>query len=220
MRLDAAIADAAIRLYAGFWFAKCKWRYSLQGSILCKSCDHVGAQALPALSLLGRLAGIPALNEKGSQNFNAMFRKLFLVLVLALPYAESRAGLSQPDTLLQPKDKDSVHTAPHQMARFPGGENAMLTYISQAVKYPEKARRDNIQGTVYASFIVESDGMITSIQILRGVHQALDKEVLRVLSLMPAWEPALHFGEEVRSRFILPVRFSLKGKERKNKRKR
>jgi TonB family protein len=82
--------------------------------------------------------------------------------------------------------------------------------MQESLRYPASAKEDAVYGTVYASFVVRRDGRITDAEVLRGVREDLDREVLRVLSGMPSWEPARNEGgEAVSMRFNLPVRFSL-----------
>lgn len=93
---------------------------------------------------------------------------------------------------------------------FPGGEQALLDYIGSNVQYPKKARKKNIQGTVYISFIVEMDGKVTTVRVLRGIGGGCDKEAVRVVSSMPDWKPGYQDGEPVRVQFNLPIRFILR----------
>ncbi len=93
---------------------------------------------------------------------------------------------------------------------FPGGEQALLDYIRSNVQYPKKARKKNIQGTVYISFIVEMDGKVTNVRVLRGIGGGCDEEAVRVVSSMPDWKPGYQDGEPVRVQFNLPIRFILR----------
>lgn len=95
------------------------------------------------------------------------------------------------------------------MPKFPGGEQAMMTYLQENLTYPVKAREARIQGSVFVSFIVERDGKLSTLQVVRGVGGGLDEEALRVVKNMPPWEPGTQGGEAVRVQFFLPIFFTL-----------
>lgn len=100
---------------------------------------------------------------------------------------------------------------------FPGGEPAMLKFIAQNVQYPALAREKDTQGIVLAEMVIEKDGSPGNMKIVRGVGDGCDEEVLRVLALMPKWEPGEKGDEKVRVRYVIPVRFRLEGGKRKKK---
>ena len=90
-----------------------------------------------------------------------------------------------------------------------GGMPALMEYLSKNIKYPEAAMKKGIQGRGIVQFVVEKDGSITNVKILRGVDPELDKEAVRVVSAMPKWRPGTQRGEAVRVRFTVPVMFRL-----------
>ena len=92
---------------------------------------------------------------------------------------------------------------------FPGGQQALLEFLRENVKYPEQALKDSIEGRVVLSFVVETDGSLTDPKVVRGVHPLLDAEALRVLKLMPRWEPGNQGGKEVRIKYNMPVTFKM-----------
>lgn len=96
------------------------------------------------------------------------------------------------------------------MPIYPGGEEALFAYIRSNVKYPRESIEINSQGIVYTTFVVERDGRLTDISILRGVDVFLDKEALRVVSQMPKWKPGYQRGKAVRVQFTLPIKFELR----------
>jgi protein TonB len=96
-----------------------------------------------------------------------------------------------------------------QQPSFPGGEAARLKYFGQNIKYPQEAREMNIQGTVYVGFVVEPNGSISNIKILRGIGGGCDEEAMRMVSGMPDWNPGKQRGRAVRVQFNLGVRFTL-----------
>lgn len=96
-----------------------------------------------------------------------------------------------------------------QMPMFPGGERALMQYLTSNIIYPKKARKNNIQGNVVLSFVVEKSGKISKIEVLRGVGGGCTEEAVRVIEQMPPWEPGKTDGVPVKVRFTLPIRFRL-----------
>jgi TonB family protein len=104
------------------------------------------------------------------------------------------------------KDQEMVYGKVSQMPQFPGGEDSLIQYISQNLRWP--STEAPCEGTVYITFIVQPDGSITNIQILRSLCPKYNEEALRVISLFPAWEPGKCHDIAVPVRITLPVRFS------------
>jgi len=96
---------------------------------------------------------------------------------------------------------------------FPGGEEALIKYLSDSIVYPQEAIDARIQGTVYASFVVENDGSITNVIIMRGIGGGCDEEAVRVIEGMPKWTPGYQRGIPLRVRFNLPIKFKLPEQE-------
>ncbi len=94
---------------------------------------------------------------------------------------------------------------------FPGGETARIKYLRDNIKYPQMARESGIQGTVYITFVVEPDGSISHVKILRGIGGGCDEEAIRVIKLMPKWKPGRQRGKPVRVQFNMPIKFTLQG---------
>ena len=103
--------------------------------------------------------------------------------------------------------EDEVFTIVENMPEIPGGINK---YLSENVKFPPAARANGIQGKVYVNFTVGKDGKIRDIKILRGVHDLLDKEAIRVVKAMPSWKPGKQRGKPVSVSYNLPINFKLK----------
>jgi TonB family protein len=93
--------------------------------------------------------------------------------------------------------------------QFPGGEEGRMQYLTDNIDYPKQARDEGIQGTVYVTFIVEADGSITNVKVLRGIGGGCDEEAVEVVEKMPDWEPGKKDGEAVRTQFNMPIRFTL-----------
>ncbi len=93
---------------------------------------------------------------------------------------------------------------------FPGGISNFYQYLSHEIKYPEAAQRNKTKGKVFASFIVEKNGALSDIQIIRSLSAETDKEALRVLNKSPRWNPALQDGVPVRVKYNIAINFALK----------
>lgn len=106
-------------------------------------------------------------------------------------------------------EQEEVFTFVEQMPQFPGGEAAFQAYLVKNLQYPEMEREAGIQGKVYASFVVDRDGKITDVKVVRGVSPGLDREALRVLKAMPNWSRGKQSGRAVAVRMTVPVRFVL-----------
>ena len=108
----------------------------------------------------------------------------------------------------KPKEEE-IFVAVEQQAEFPGGQAALMKWLSSNIRYPEAAQQNDIQGRVVVKFVVEKDGSIGHAEIARGVDKDLDREALRVVNKMPKWQPGKNNGVAVRSYFNLPVTFRL-----------
>jgi len=93
--------------------------------------------------------------------------------------------------------------------QFPGGEQGLINYITDNLKYPKKARRKGIQGKVFVTFVIEKDGSLSTINVAKGVHPLLDEEAVRLVKNMPAWKPGWANGQPVKVRFTLPLNFKV-----------
>lgn len=94
-------------------------------------------------------------------------------------------------------------------AIFPGGQANMFYFIMNYLNYPEESIELGEQGKVYLSFIVEPDGIISNIKVLRGASKLLDQEAMRIIGEMPRWIPAVCNGKRVRSKMNIPLNFAL-----------
>ncbi|MBQ1651795.1 MAG: energy transducer TonB [Paludibacteraceae bacterium] len=106
-------------------------------------------------------------------------------------------------------EEQKIHLVVEKMPEFPGGNDAMNRWLSKNIKYPLIAQENNIQGRVVCQFVVNSDGKIVDVQVVRGVEASLDAEAVRVIKSMPAWTPGRQGGKNVRVKYTLPIRFKL-----------
>lgn len=107
------------------------------------------------------------------------------------------------------KNTETVFTVVEESAMFPGGQDELIKYLAQNIKYPKQARVRGVEGLVSVSFVVEKDGSLTDIKLLRDIGSGCGQEALRVVKEMPKWKPAKLKGEIVRMQFNLPVKFTL-----------
>ncbi len=106
-------------------------------------------------------------------------------------------------------DPNEPLTIVEEMPEFPGGKEALFAYIGKELKYPVEAVENGIEGTVFIAFVVEPDGLITDVKLLRGIGGGCNEEATRVVKGMPKWVPGKQRGKAVRVRYNLPIRFKL-----------
>ena len=135
-----------------------------------------------------------------------------VLLVIVIAPARANAQDKREKTTQTRKDTttdDKVYEVCEQMPIFEGGDAALLKYLTDSVKYPELAKKHGVQGRVVIGFIVEKDGSLTNVKVLRAVDRALDAEALRVVKGMPKWIPGRQNGKRVRVRYLLPIHICL-----------
>ena len=139
-----------------------------------------------------------------------------VLLVIVVAPVRANAQDKKGKTTQTRKDTttdDKVYEVCEQMPIFEGGDAALLKYLTDSVKYPELAKKHGVQGRVVIGFIVEKDGSLTDVKVLRHVDIALDAEALRVVKGMPKWIPGCQDEQLVRVRYNVPVSFRLKPME-------
>lgn len=113
-----------------------------------------------------------------------------------------------------PGKEDSIFKVVEKMPLFNGGKEELYSYLGKNIKYPEEAKQKGIEGTVFVTFVVEKDGSVTNVKILRGIGAGCDEEAYRVVQTMPRWTPGYQDGKPVRVSFNLPIKYKL-AKEKK-----
>lgn len=106
-------------------------------------------------------------------------------------------------------EETKVFDVVEQMPQFKGGDQALMEYLNKNLRYPPIAEENGIKGRVVCQFVVERDGSITDVKVVRSVDPSLDKEAVRVIKAMPKWTPGKQNGSAVRVKFTLPVTFTL-----------
>lgn len=104
---------------------------------------------------------------------------------------------------------DEVFVVVEEQAEFPGGLDSMYAYIVKNLKYPEAAKEKGIEGRVFVSFIIEKDGSISNVKILRGIGGGCEEAAVEMIKNMPKWKPGKQRGKPVRFQFMLPIKFEL-----------
>ena len=106
-------------------------------------------------------------------------------------------------------DDNEIYESAEHMPTYPGGVEALMSFIQSNLHYPEEAKADNAEGMVQVSFVVEKDGSTSEFEVLDEHHPALEAEAVRVLQQMPKWNPATQHGVKVRVEYVVPVKFTL-----------
>ena len=102
-----------------------------------------------------------------------------------------------------------VFTIVEEMPAYPGGDAKLYEYLGKNIKYPQIARESGIQGRVFVNFVVEPDGSVSNVKVMRGIGGGCDEEAVRVIKTMPKWKPGKQRGKAVRVTYTIPVVFKL-----------
>ena len=135
-----------------------------------------------------------------------------ILLVIVIAPVRANAQDKKGKTTQTRKDSttdDKVYEVCEQMPIFEGGDAALLKYLREYLKYPDKTKDRGVQGRLVIGFIVEKDGSLTDVKVLRPVDIDLDAEVLRLVKGMPKWIPGRHNGQRVRVKYLLPIHICL-----------
>ena len=117
--------------------------------------------------------------------------------------------VEEPQKVEEEVEDQTVFQVVEKMPEFPGGMAACLKFLSNNIKYPTISQENGVQGKVIVQFVVNKDGSIVDPVVVRSVDPYLDKEALRVISMMPKWSPGMQRGKPVRVKYTVPVTFRL-----------
>jgi len=131
-----------------------------------------------------------------------MKKILFTLITLAFILSAK----AQTNEVNKSSDADTAIFTP---PKFPGGQEQYNRFLVNTIRYPAIARDKNQQGTVILQMIIEKDGTISNLKIIKNASEPLDKEALRTANLMPKWDPGIYNGKPVRTRWTLPLTFTL-----------
>lgn len=134
-----------------------------------------------------------------------MKKTLAIALLVALG---AMAHAQQPVRATVTKSTE-IFTVVEKNPEYPGGDEALYQFIASNIQYPEAAKADGKGGMVYLTFVIETDGTISDVKVLRSPHPALGEEAVRVVRLMPKWKPGKQRGKKVRVQYNLPINFQL-----------
>lgn len=130
-------------------------------------------------------------------------------LIMALMALFGLATVSAQKTVVAQKNQQ-VFDVVEKMPEYPGGQAALFEYLSTNIKYPADAEKQKIEGRVLVTFVVNTDGSITDIEVVKKAFPSLDAEAVRVISGMPKWTPGEQKGQKVRVKYTVPLNFRLK----------
>ena len=126
-------------------------------------------------------------------------KKLFLIMLLAFV---SVNAYSQSDDA----DND-VYNMVDQSAKFQDGYNSIIKFVQENIKFPAEAKENNVHGKLMLSVVVEKDGSLSNITVKKGLGYGLDEEIVRIIKMMPKWQPAQHKGQTVRQTQTIVIPF-------------
>jgi len=131
---------------------------------------------------------------------------LVLIALSIFTFAQNKKDTSE--IKIDSIQNEKTYLKVEEMPYFPGGEKALKKYISKNLSYPKQEKESKVSGKVYVSFIIEKDGSITDIKVLRGLKYYFDKEAIRLVRNMPNWIPGIQSGEKAKVQYVLPIEFS------------
>lgn len=130
-------------------------------------------------------------------------------IIMALMALFGLTTVSAQKTVVAKKNQQ-VFDVVEKMPEYPGGQAALFEYLQKNVKYPADAEKKKVEGRVLVTFVVNTDGSITDIEVVRKTFPSLDAEAVRVISGMPRWKPGEQKGQKVRVKYTVPLTFRLK----------
>lgn len=104
---------------------------------------------------------------------------------------------------------NNIYTKVDEMPQFFGGSEKLYDYIFVNLNYPESARKEKIIGEVFTQFVIDIEGKVKDVKVIKGIHPDLDKEAIRIIQKMPKWIPGKKDGKNVNTMVSLPIKFSL-----------
>lgn len=136
--------------------------------------------------------------------------KKFIIMVLTVLFGLTNVSAQKTVVAKKAVTKQQVFSVVDQMPEFPGGQAALFEFLMKNVKYPADAKEKKIEGRVLVTFVVDTDGSITDISLLKKTYPSLDTEAKRVIKAMPKWIPGRQNGKVVKVHYSVPIIFRLK----------
>ena len=141
-----------------------------------------------------------------TNNANGLWWRLLATLsVLVLLFVANTNAMAQNKKAANDKVLEKAEVMPE----YPGGDQAMMQFVAENVKYPQEAIDKEISGRVLVSFVVEKDGSIGDVKVVKGIGGGCDEEAVRVVNTMPKWKPGMDKGKPVRVSYMMPFSFKL-----------
>ena len=134
-------------------------------------------------------------------------KKIFFLILVVI---SSGISAQVPDSVGNSVCLKEILVEPEIMPEYPGGTQALYSFLAKNIKYPKTAKKNNVEGTVYVKFVVDEDGSVINPVIVRGIGAGCDEEVIRVIKKMPKWKPGEINGKKIAVYYTLPCKFSLK----------
>ena len=181
-------------------FGKDKPIYVLDGERV-EDIESIDPKNIESISVLKNESSIAKYGEEGKNGVIEITSKSAIAKSAAIDYAKEKLA----------KSPDDVFVVVEEQPQFPGGTQAMMKFLGENIIYPAEAHKNGIQGRVIVNFVVNKDGSLSDINIVRGQDPLLDAEAMRVISTMPNWKPGMQRGEAVNVRYTLPIVFRLQG---------
>ncbi|MFZ4520539.1 MAG: TonB family protein [Bacteroidales bacterium] len=135
------------------------------------------------------------------------------------PVVQEKQKKESQIKFVAPVVQREVFTVVEKEPSYPGGQEGRIKFLVENIKYPEKAVKDGVMGTVYVTFVVEKDGAVTNVKVLRGIGSGCDEEAIRVVKMMPNWNPGEQKGKPVAVQYNLPIKFTLDCKKKEEPKK-
>ncbi len=142
-----------------------------------------------------------------SKSLRGTGKKGELSMGIACDMVQEEVAIKQ----IERESSNDIFLAPEVMPEFPGGADSLAKFLAENIHYPRMAQENNIQGRVFVTFLIEKDGSVREVRLLRGIGGGCDEEAIRVIKMMPRWSPGMQRGQAVRVEYVLPVKFSLSG---------
>jgi TonB family protein len=182
---------------------------------------HGGMDSLNSLNP-NDIMSINILKDSASLALYGQSKKDYSSVIVVTTKKATKAQLEADEVVkvyVEAKNSDDnreIFSIVEDPPQFPGGEEARIAFLRDNIRYPKEAREKNIQGTVFVKFVVEKDGRITNVEVVRGIGGGADEETVRVIEMMPNWIPGKQRGQNVRVQFTMPLRFALSGEDQSN----
>lgn len=139
-----------------------------------------------------------------------MKRQLMLTVAIMLLACGCMAQNTKPANTNGKANSGQVFDVVEEMPQYPGGMEALMSYLGENMKYPADAEKNKIEGRVIISFVIDKEGNVKDAEVVRSVSPSIDAEALRVVNGMPQWIPGKQKGKPVNVKYTLPLSFRLK----------